>query len=191
MDAMGRAASRTPSDQTPLYGQFSLVGLHSQRQILQDQYLMKSIEYQMAGLTMEYEFTPQVKQPEYLMKSIEYRWPFSRPADPAGPLRFCRTLLANRPAGTCWTPLADLFLKDPATLRNFHGRLERISTPAARRRHRQAAGRDRLQAWAVSDARREDEGVVGRLRTASPASRRDAGQEEGLSLAHHTRAAGR
>ncbi|SRR5258708_7245900 len=69
------------------------------------EYLMKSIEYQMAGLTMDYESTPQVKQPEYLMKSIEYRWPFSPPADPAGPLRFCRTLLANRPAGTCWTPV--------------------------------------------------------------------------------------
>ena len=64
---------------------------------------MKSIEYQMAVLTMDYESTPQVKQPENPMKSIEYKWPSI--ATYGNPLADWN-LLAARPLGTCWNLLA-------------------------------------------------------------------------------------
>jgi len=77
-------------DQTPLHGQFFPWWVSvANGKYCKTEYLMKSIEYQMAVLTMDHESIPQVKQPENPMKSIEYRWLFF------APLQTCRNLLAD------------------------------------------------------------------------------------------------
>ena len=54
----------------------------------------------MAGLTMDYESTPQVKQPENPMKSIEYKWPSI--ATYGNPLTDWNLLNLLEPTGTYW-----------------------------------------------------------------------------------------
>jgi hypothetical protein len=111
-DPVGRATSPVALRQTPLHSQFFLWWVSvANGKYCKTECLMKSIEYQMADLTMGHEAIPQVKQPEYPMKSIEYNGRFSPPAGPAG-IRWLprRSEPAGTrwPIGTRWNPLADL-----------------------------------------------------------------------------------
>jgi len=106
-------------DQTPLHGQFFPWWVSvANGKYCKTEYLMKSIEYQMAVLTMDHESIPQVKQPENPMKSIEYRWLFF------APLQTCWNLL------TCGLPARDATALLGWNLREPAGRLE----PLQRRR---------------------------------------------------------